>query len=144
MKDNGYNEEDAFDSEDTLVHDELTHEEDENFIEERKELVEELFERAEAYVKTNISLFKLKAVDKVASGVSAVIANVVVAILGVFFLIILSIAFAIWIGQSLQSMPAGFFIVAGFYGVLTLLFMMFGKSAIKKSIGSSIINDFLK
>ena len=28
--------------------------------------------------------------------------------------------------------------------VLTLLFMMFGKSAIKKSIGSSIINDFLK
>lgn len=139
MKDNGYDEADAFHSEDTLVHDE-----DENFIEERKELVEDLFEKAEAYVKTNINLIKLKAVDKIASTVSSAVSSAVVAIFGLFFLILLSMAIAIMIGEAMQSMAAGFFIVAGFYGVLTLLFVAFGKNVIKKTIGSSIIKDFLK
>ena len=139
MKDNGYDEADAFPSEDTLVHDE-----DDNFIEERKELVEDLFEKAEAYVKTNINLVKLKAVDKIAITVSSAVSTAVAAIFGLFFLVLLSIAFAVLIGEAMQSMPVGFFIVAGFYGLLTLLFVVFGKNVMKKTIGSSIIKDFLK
>ena len=139
MKDNGYDEADAFPSEDTLVHDE-----DDNFIEERKELVEDLFEKAEAYVKTNINLVKLKAVDKIAITVSSAVSTAVAAIFGLFFLVLLSIAFAVLSGEAMQSMPAGFFIVAGFYGLLTLLFVVFGKNVMKKTIGSSIIKDFLK
>src|SRR4030095_12657054 len=33
-------------------------------VEERKELIEDLFERVEAYIKTNVELIKLRSVDK--------------------------------------------------------------------------------
>jgi ABC-type multidrug transport system fused ATPase/permease subunit len=117
---------------------------DESFIEERKELIQELFEKTESYIKTNVNLFKLNAINKVASAASSVMANLAVIILSVFFLVMLSIAVSIWIGIALGQMHVGFFIVAGFYGLLTILFLMFGKKMIKKTIGGAIISDLIK
>jgi hypothetical protein len=114
------------------------------FIEERKELIEDLFEKAEDYVQTNIELIKLKAVDRVSEIVSSVVAYVAVIVFGFFCLVMFNIAIALWIGYALDNNLYGFLIVAGFYGLLTLMVYASRKSIIKKPVSNSIISQFLK
>ena len=114
------------------------------FIEERKELIEDLFEKTEGYVKTTIELIKLKAVDRISETVSSVVAYVAVAIFGFFSLVLFNIAMALWIGDALGNNLYGFLIVAGFYGLLTFVVYATRKSIIKKPVSNSIISQFLK
>ena len=53
-------------------------------IEERKELIEDLFEKAEQYVKTNIELAKLKVIDKVADTIGALVTQIALVLVGFF------------------------------------------------------------
>ncbi len=114
------------------------------FIEDRQELIEDLFEKAEVYLKTNVDLFKLKAVDRFAEVVSSLVANMTVLILFLFFLVMINVGIALWLGQMMRQSHHGFFVVAGFYAVLTLIIFLFRKSFIKSPISNSIISQMLK
>jgi hypothetical protein len=113
-------------------------------IEERKELVEDLFEKAEEYVKTNIQLAKLKATDKVADVVGSVVTQLSLVIFGFFFLLMLNIGIAFWLGDVLGQIFLGFLIVSGFYALLGVLVFAFRKSIIKTPISNAIISQILK
>ena len=119
-------------------------EEGKEVIEERKELIEDLFEKAEEYVKTNIQLAKLKATDKVADIVGSIVTQIAIVILGFFFLLMLNIGIAFWIGSALGQTHLGFLIVAGFYALISLLIFIFRKTIIKTPISNSIVSQFLK
>lgn len=112
-------------------------------IDTRKELIEDLFERSESYIKTNVELIKLKAVDKTADIVSSVVANGAIVILGFFFFLMLNLGIAYWLGQVLGQTHYGYFVLAGFYALVTLLIFMLRKS-IKTPISNSIISQMLK
>jgi hypothetical protein len=114
------------------------------FIEERKEMIEELFERTEDYIKTNVQLLKLKAVDRVAEVISTVVAKLATVILGFFFLLMINLGIAIWLGNLMGATHYGFMVVAGFYLLLTIIIMATGKNLIKKPISNSIITQMLK
>jgi len=83
---------------------------------------EALFEKAGDYAETRFRLFQLKAVDKISDVAATIISGIIVAIAFVFFLIMLNIAFALFIGAMLGKAYLGFLILAGFYLLLWFAF----------------------
>jgi len=116
----------------------------ETVLEERKEIIEDLFEKAEEYVKTNIQLAKLKATDKVAEIVGSLVTQIAIVVLAFFFLLMVNIGIAFWLGTVLGQTYYGFLIVAGFYALLAILVYAFRKTIIKTPISNSIISQILK
>lgn len=122
----------------------VTGENGETVLEGRKEIIEDLFEKAEEYVKTNIQLIKLKATDKVAEIVGSLVTQIAIVVLGFFFLLMVSIGIAFWLGTLFGQTHYGFLIVAGFYALLAILVYAFRKTIIKTPISNSIISQILK
>ena len=111
-------------------------------MEEKPTLIESLFEKSEAYAKTNLDLFKLKAIDKSADLVSTVLSKLVFYIVVLLIIFSLNTGLAIWIGELLGKLYYGFFIVAAFY-VLVALLLHFVPGIIKSPVNNSIILKML-
>ena len=112
-------------------------------MEENKSAIEELEERLEVYIRTNVELYKLKALDKSSDIGSSLIFYSVVALMGVVFVLILSIGMAHWIGGILSSVYLGFLAVAGVY-LITLLIFLMARKPLERNIKNSIIRRGLK
>lgn len=107
------------------------------------ELIEKLIERGEDYGKTSIELLKLKTIDKSANLVSNIISWSVIILFALLFFTLLNIAVALWVGDLLGNKTYGFFIVAGFYGLLTLVFLIFRKQLVKNPLNNSMVKQLL-
>jgi hypothetical protein len=123
---------------------ETVRQEDRVFIEEKEKIIEQLFEKTDTYIKTNVDLLKLKAVGKTATLVSSLTANLTLFSLCFLLILMISTGAAIWVGQDIDNMPLGFMIVAGFYTLLITLYFLLGKKMIKKSVRESVISDLIK
>lgn len=113
-------------------------------MEDKATPLETLFERAEDYSRTSIKLLKLKAIDKTAEIVSALISWIVIITIMALFFMVLNIGIAFWIGELLGKTYYGFFIVAAFYALLGIVFLIFSKQWIKKPVCNSIISQLVK
>jgi hypothetical protein len=115
-----------------------------NPLEDRKELVEDLFEKAEAYAKTSFEIYKLKTVDKMAAVVASLVTRLVVILFLSFFFLMINIGLAIWLGESMGHVYHGFFIVSGLYAIIAICLYVFRDTIIKNPIINSIISQVLK
>lgn len=113
-------------------------------MDEQSGLIETLFEKGEQYGKTTIELLKLKTLDKSADVISNLGSWLVVAVFAVLFFLTLNIGVSLWLGKLLGESYFGFFVVAGFYAFLTLVFSVFRKQLIKKPVNESIITQVLE
>ncbi len=113
-------------------------------MENNPNIIESLYERVVEYGKTSYELIKLKAVDKTSDIGSSFVPHSVVFYFLLTFVIFLSIGFALWIGELLNQMSYGFFIVAGFHGVIGIVFHFFMHKPLKKLISNYIIKMLLK
>ena len=106
-------------------------------------IVEMLIEKIEQYGKTNLELFRLKAIDK-ATDVFASVATrfVFFSIITLFFLLI-TIGLSLYIGDLLGKSYYGFFVMAGFYLVVGLLFYLF-KQNLDDFFNNFLINQIFK
>ena len=111
-------------------------------MEEKQTLLEVIFENIENFLKINLDLFKLKAIDKTADVVSSVISKIVLAIAVLLVIVLVSIGGSIWIGSLVGEIYYGFFIVAGFY-VLLAIILFYQPNLVKKSINDSMISNML-
>lgn len=111
-------------------------------MEEKATLIESLFERSEAYAKTNLDLIKLKAIDKSADVVSTVLSKLVFYVVVLLIVFSLNTGLALWIGDLVGKLFYGFFIVAAFY-VLVALSLYFVPGIIKSPVNNSIILKML-
>ena len=112
-------------------------------MEEKAILLETLLEKTEAYVKTNVDLFKLKAIDKSAEVVSSLAAKLIMVIVGSLIVIIANIGLALWIGDMMGKSYYGFFMVAFFYLVVLIIIYAFSKTLIKDRVSDSMISQLL-
>ena len=110
-------------------------------MDEQSGLIESLIEKGEQYGKTTLELLKLKTLDKSADAASNLVSWLIVVIFAVLFFLILNIGVALWLGEVLGKSYYGFFVVAGFYGLLALVFGIFRKQLIKKPVNNSNINQ---
>ncbi len=113
-------------------------------MDEQTGLIESLIEKGEQYGKTTLELLKLKTLDKSADVASNLVSWLIVLIFAVLFFLILNIGVALWLGELLGKSYYGFFIVAGFYALLALIFGIFRKQLIKDPVNNSIIEQVLE
>lgn len=103
-----------------------------------------LFEKAGEYAETQLLLLKYKAVDTGAEVASSLISRLSVILLVATFLLILNIGIALWIGHLLGQTYYGFFIVAGFYGVASLIIYLFRHQWLKQPLNNLLVRKILK
>lgn len=113
-------------------------------MEDHTNLIEKLIEKASDYGKTSFELAKLRALEKTSQLISSLLSNAVVLIIISFFMLFLNLGLAIWIGQSLGEIYFGFFVVAGFYGIISILVCSFWRKWIKRKVGDSFIKQVLQ
>ena len=113
-------------------------------MEENTSSIESLIEKATEYGKTSFELAKLKALDKTSEVVSSLFSHTLVLVIIASFLLFLSLGLALWLGEILEKIYLGFFIVAAVYGLAGILIHFFFHEWLKKCIGNSIIKQILK
>ena len=111
-------------------------------MEEKATIIESLIEKSEAYAKTSLDLFKLKAIDTTADVVSTIVSKVAVIIGVLLIILLLSIGLSIWLGELIGTLYHGFFIVAAFYVFVTLI-LHYRPGLIKFPINDFIILKML-
>ena len=109
-----------------------------------KDEIQQLLEKAEDYFKTRKDLLKLKFVSKASDVISSIIAKTITIVAFLFFFTILNIGLAIFIGEWVGKIYLGFFIVAGFYLLLGIIINAAGDKWIKRPVANNLIKKFIK
>jgi Zn-dependent protease with chaperone function len=113
-------------------------------MEEDKTIVEVLVERAQAYIKTSVQLFKLRATDKVAETASKFVTGFVITVFLSLFLININIGIALLIGYILGKAWLGFIILSLFYFFGGIIVYIFRNRLIKRPVMNAVIKQLLK
>lgn len=107
-------------------------------------LIEELFEKGEAYTKTSIELAKLKGLETTTQVVTTMVWRMSVIVMLSLFVLVLNIGIALLLGELLGKSYFGFFIVAGFYVLAAIVLHFFLHNWIKKPVSDLIITQALQ
>ncbi len=105
-----------------------------------KTKVDSLVGHVTDYAETKFDLTLLKTTDKVASTLSSATSAVIVGILAFFVFLFASLGAAWWLGQLVNNVAEGYFIMAGFFIFITLIAFLFRKTLFKPLV----TNIFLK
>jgi vacuolar-type H+-ATPase subunit I/STV1 len=97
---------------------------------ELKERADDLIEHAGDYIETYYKLGLLKVTEKSTAAGSAIIAALLLGVLSIFFILFIGLGLAWWIGGMLESIIAGYFIVAGIYLLIIFCVLMMRKKMI--------------
>ncbi|MCK8140486.1 competence protein [Flavobacterium sp. I-SCBP12n] len=93
--------------------------------EELKENTEEIQEEIHAYIKTNVSYYKLWGFKVAMKSTTMILKFSLILLCLSMVLLFCSIAGALAIGKSLENYPLGFLIIGGIYLLITsLLFLI--------------------
>jgi hypothetical protein len=113
-------------------------------MEDKTTPVEVLLARVQAYTKTSIELFKLKATDKIAELTSNLASGFVILVILVLFFVNLNIAIALLLGDILGKTWLGFVLISGLYACIGVIIYLFRNKWIKRPVSNSIIELLLK
>src|SRR3954452_5882632 len=96
------------------------------------------------YISDRIALIKLQSIEKISTLAASIATGVTLALLGLFFLIFLSITLGFLFASWLDSNTAGFGIVAGIYLLLIIIIVVAGKKIFGNLITKKIIQNAFK
>ncbi|WP_313980668.1 phage holin family protein [Xanthocytophaga flavus] len=105
-----------------------------------KDKLEDSMEHIEAYVQTRFELVLLNTSDKIAHLITDIVLLFIVGIVSLCIALFVGIGLAWWIGDRLQNMPAGFFIVSGIYILLGIILYIVSKKTIKTTFVKQLLN----
>lgn len=106
--------------------------------------IDALFEKTTDYLENKVELIKLQAIDKSTDVVSGFSSKLILSTLIIFFLTLLNIGAALWIGDELGKTYYGFFVMAGFYLLVGLVFYAFRDKWLKEPLSNYMIKNILK
>ncbi len=112
-------------------------------MEEKKVPFEPLFEKVKEYINTTLELTKLKIIDKASEVISTLVVRMGIILLFSFFFLFINIGLAYWIGELTGRIYVGFFIISGFYLLLSIIGLLLFKS-LKRNLADTIIEQSLK
>jgi uncharacterized membrane protein YgcG len=102
-------------------------------------MFKEIKDDVSKYVKNTIELTKLSAYEKISKATSEATYSLILACIILFVLFIASITLAIYLGEILMSLWAGFGLVALLNIVLIIILLLLRKP-IKKSITNKVVS----
>lgn len=98
------------------------------------EHISKVSEDAKKYLNSSIEYYKLDSFKKMMDGVVSLVNLMVSGSIFLIFILFISVGVAIVIGESLGSLSYGYFIVAGIYLVIYVLYKLFGKPFITEIV----------
>jgi uncharacterized membrane protein len=111
-------------------------------MEDTKEHIEPLLQKAEAYSKTSLKILQLKVVEKTAEVTAAFISRLLLIAAISFFLIAVNTALALWLGELLGKTYYGFLLLGLLYAVVAAILSLL-QPLLKGKIGNLIITQLL-
>lgn len=109
-------------------------------LKDAKEKVEATYQHLIDYAEARWNLIALDVSDKTANLVTSIVVGIILAVLGLFFLVFASISLALWLGDLTDSSALGFLLVAVLYGLIAALFYVNRN----KWLFLPLMNTFLK
>lgn len=104
--------------------------------------LDSLIENITGYVEARMELMKLEIKEEVAKGLARVLLFMVLTVVFSLFIVLISIAVAYKIGESLGTF-GGFAIVAGFYLLIGILLVLF-RDALSESLEKQLAENMKK
>ena len=108
-------------------------------MEEHKSFFTESKEAVEQYLQDRLLLIKLQTTEKISKLIAAMFTSLLIAILGFFILLFLSIMVGYYFASLTGSNFLGFGIVAAFYLILLGVIIAIRKNVIQKNIINMVI-----
>jgi len=108
-------------------------------MEENKNTTEKLVGAVADWVETYRNLQGVKVVEHTSLGASVSFLSALAVLVIVFILLFLGLGAAWWIGEQLDNMKAGFFIVGGVYSVVLIIILAMSKKVLIPGIRNLII-----
>jgi hypothetical protein len=102
-----------------------------------------LVEKAETYSKSSFELLQFNVIDITADAVSSMVSNLIMVSAFALSLLILNIGLALYIGSLTGNSFYGFFIIGGFYLLISFPLFLFRKKLIKYPISNLMIKRLL-
>ena len=91
------------------------------------------------WIETYRNLLGVRIVEHSSMGASVSVLGVLTMLVIVFILLFLGLGAAWWIGEKLENMKAGFFIVGGVYGTVLIIILLMAKKVLIPGIRNLII-----
>jgi Putative Actinobacterial Holin-X, holin superfamily III len=107
-------------------------------------LIDDLFKKATEFSETYIELQKLKMVKKITMSVSEMVPGLIAVSFLIIFLLFISLALALWLGDYLGRICLGFLIVSAFYLVAGLILYFFFKGPIRKITAGYLLKQIFR
>ena len=108
-------------------------------MEENKKTSEKIVDAAGNWIDTYRDLLILRLVENGSLGASVSIIGILSFLFIIFVLLFIGLGSAWWVGESLENMKAGFFIVGGVYIALLALILGMAKKVIIPALRNLII-----
>ncbi|MCH8546520.1 MAG: hypothetical protein LAT54_07285 [Cryomorphaceae bacterium] len=100
-------------------------------MESTKKIIESLIGKTESYGKIKYELLKLKALDKTSDVTSRFLSRTLLFFTLSFFVLFINIGLSFWIGELLGKVYYGFAVIAGVYGLISIVLIITHKSFIR-------------
>lgn len=100
-----------------------------------------MVELIKEYASKRVDLLKMDAMERGVVTAGTLTFLILVAIFGIFFMILLNIGISILVGFYLHNYAYGFLAVSGFYFILLIGVIIFGKK-IKDKIANKLLKSF--
>ncbi len=98
------------------------------------EHINKVSEDARKYLDSSLEYYKLDSFKKMMDGAVSLVNLMVSGSIFLIFILFISVGTAITIGESLDSLSSGYFIVAGIYLVIYIIYKLLGKSFITEIV----------
>ncbi|MCC6699911.1 MAG: hypothetical protein IT221_00200 [Fluviicola sp.] len=111
-------------------------------MEEKTNAHESIIQHLENFAKTNVSLIKLKAVEKIADTSSVLFTRLLLFFFLFMLLFVFNIGLSLWLGTFFGEAYIGFLVVASFY-LLIVIFLLLLHQPLRLRLKNQIITYLL-
>ncbi len=108
-------------------------------MEDLKTKAELLTDHVSDYIETFVKLTVVNATQKATSVASVSLMAVLIAFFFMFVLMFAGVGISMWLGESLENMKAGYFIVGGFYLLCGIVLVLVRKKLVFPFVRNQII-----
>lgn len=105
----------------------------------QSEKIEELTQHLTKCVNTNYELIKLQATERTSVYGSGFLSGVIIGLIGLFFILFLSLLAGFYLSTKIGNSYSGFGIVAGFYFLIGVVLFLGRKKLMQKPLRDKII-----
>ncbi|MFW5793199.1 MAG: phage holin family protein [Bacteroidota bacterium] len=103
-----------------------------------------MLEKIKEYVSSRILLLKIEGTQRVSDAFSVLFRKIVLLLIFCFFLIFISVALALWIGEIYDSNIIGFLVTGAIYLLVFIVFLIFKKQLLEKYIKDEVVRTIFK